>query len=209
MQSRICESKWKHQDRIDVHVWAGREARRLKPGYTIVEATSGNTGIAFSMVAAIKGYKMVWWCLRRWRRSECRSCRPTARVVYARDEYVEGSVRKPRNSQSSPAGGCRQFDNLTTSPPTARHRKEILAQVRRQSRRFIASVGTGRPWWSRSGSTCGEPQWDHCSPTRPLPGTDRGQAGNTRLKVADGSCPPSWHSSSKKPSTSRMKRSAN
>lgn len=31
----------------------------LKPGYTIVEATSGNTGNAMSMVAAAKGYKMI------------------------------------------------------------------------------------------------------------------------------------------------------
>lgn len=32
---------------------------RLKPGDTIVEATSGNTGNAFSMLAAVKGYKMI------------------------------------------------------------------------------------------------------------------------------------------------------
>ncbi len=31
----------------------------LKPGDTIVEATSGNTGNAFSMIAAVKGYKMI------------------------------------------------------------------------------------------------------------------------------------------------------
>ncbi|KAI5753180.1 hypothetical protein M8J77_024336 [Diaphorina citri] len=31
----------------------------LKPGYTIVEPSSGNTGIGLAMVAAIKGYKMV------------------------------------------------------------------------------------------------------------------------------------------------------
>lgn len=31
----------------------------IKPGDTIVEATSGNTGNAFSMLAAIKGYKMI------------------------------------------------------------------------------------------------------------------------------------------------------
>jgi len=31
----------------------------LKPGDTIVEASSGNTGNAMSMVAAVKGYKMV------------------------------------------------------------------------------------------------------------------------------------------------------
>ena len=31
---------------------------RLKPGYTIVEASSGNMGISLAMVAAVKGYKM-------------------------------------------------------------------------------------------------------------------------------------------------------
>src|SRR3546814_11365351 len=31
----------------------------LKPGDTIVEATSGNTGNALSMVAAVKGYRML------------------------------------------------------------------------------------------------------------------------------------------------------
>lgn len=35
------------------------KAGLLKPGDTIVEATSGNTGNAFSMVAAVKGYRML------------------------------------------------------------------------------------------------------------------------------------------------------
>lgn len=35
------------------------ETGQLKPGDTIVEATSGNTGNAFSMVAAVKGYRMI------------------------------------------------------------------------------------------------------------------------------------------------------
>ncbi|MGZ3180959.1 MAG: cysteine synthase CysM [Telluria sp.] len=35
------------------------ERGEVKPGDTLIEATSGNTGIALSMAAAIKGYKMV------------------------------------------------------------------------------------------------------------------------------------------------------
>ena len=36
-----------------------QERGEIKPGDTLIEATSGNTGIALAMAAAIKGYRMV------------------------------------------------------------------------------------------------------------------------------------------------------
>src|SRR5208337_2564366 len=48
------------KDRIAKYMIEEAERKGLlKPGHTIVEATSGNTGIALSMTAAAKGYKML------------------------------------------------------------------------------------------------------------------------------------------------------
>ena len=48
------------KDRIALSMIEGAEARgELKPGMTILEATSGNTGIGISLVAACKGYRNV------------------------------------------------------------------------------------------------------------------------------------------------------
>ena len=48
------------KDRPALNMLNAAEARGdIKPGDTIIEATSGNTGIALAMAAAIKGYKMV------------------------------------------------------------------------------------------------------------------------------------------------------
>ncbi len=49
------------KDRIAVNIIAEAErSGRLKPGGTVVEATSGNTGLGLAMVCAIKGYKSVF-----------------------------------------------------------------------------------------------------------------------------------------------------
>ncbi|MGV3741810.1 MAG: pyridoxal-phosphate dependent enzyme, partial [Burkholderiaceae bacterium] len=48
------------KDRPALAMIKGAERRgQIKPGDTLIEATSGNTGIALAMAAAIRGYKMV------------------------------------------------------------------------------------------------------------------------------------------------------
>ena len=48
------------KDRVALEIIEAAEASgELKEGYTVVEASSGNTGISLAMVAAIKGYRMI------------------------------------------------------------------------------------------------------------------------------------------------------
>lgn len=48
------------KDRIALAMIEGAEKKgELKPGMTVVEPTSGNTGVALSMVCAFKGYKLI------------------------------------------------------------------------------------------------------------------------------------------------------
>lgn len=49
------------KDRVGLYIIEGAEARgELRPGGTVVEATSGNTGVGLAIAAALKGYKTIF-----------------------------------------------------------------------------------------------------------------------------------------------------
>jgi len=55
----LCNPSGSLKDRIALHMIEKAEERgTLRPGMSITEATSGNTGIALGMVAAVKGYSL-------------------------------------------------------------------------------------------------------------------------------------------------------
>ncbi len=49
-----------HKDRLAWNILRRAEERGLKPGGTIVEATSGNTGASLALLAAVRGYKCIF-----------------------------------------------------------------------------------------------------------------------------------------------------
>src|SRR5882724_11438719 len=49
-----------HKDRVAANMIQRAEEAGLKPGGTIIEATSGNTGASLALLAAIKGYKCIF-----------------------------------------------------------------------------------------------------------------------------------------------------
>ena len=67
-RSTVCWRSWNTsipvgsvKDRIALEIiLAAEQEGRLKPGSTIVEGTSGNTGIALAAIAAARGYKAIF-----------------------------------------------------------------------------------------------------------------------------------------------------
>ena len=105
------------KDRLALNIIeAAERAGTLKPGQTVVEATSGNTGIGLAMVCAQKGYPLVVtmadsFSVERRRRSELALSRSAAWRLRAFAARTRWSSRTPRASnratarrRSSPGG---------------------------------------------------------------------------------------------------------
>ncbi|WP_432470771.1 cysteine synthase CysM [Amphritea sp. HPY] len=121
-----------------------REA--IKPGDTLIEATSGNTGIALAMAAAIKGYKMK--LIMPDNGSEERKASMTAYgaelITVTPEEGMEGARDLALQLQEQGQGiVLDQFANLDN--PEAHYQgtgPEIWQQSQGQITHFVSSMGT-------------------------------------------------------------------
>ena len=117
----------------------------IRPGYEIIEATSGNTGISFAMVAALKGYKFTAIMSGAMSAERSQIMRAYgANCILMCTETTEGAVKKLEEfSTKKNVWLPRQFDNEANVDC---HRettgREILQQLDKIGA-VVAGVGTG------------------------------------------------------------------
>jgi len=118
----------------------------IKPGDTLIEATSGNTGIALAMAAAIKGYRMVLIMpsnVSEERRASIRAYGAEIMAV-SKEDGMEGARDLAARMQAEGKGKVLdQFANADN--PLAHYRTtgpEIWQQTEGRVTHFVASMGT-------------------------------------------------------------------
>ena len=122
------------------------ERGQIKPGDTLIEATSGNTGIALAMAAAIKGYKMK--LIMPDNSSEERKASMTAYgaelITVTKEESMEGARDLALAMQERGEGiVLDQFSNMDN--PEAHYQgtgPEIWEQTQGRITHFVSSMGT-------------------------------------------------------------------
>lgn len=136
------------KDRIGVAmIDAAEKSGQLREGGTIVEATSGNTGIALAMVGASRGYKVVLTMpesMSKERRALLRAFGAEL-VLTPKEGGMKGAVDKAEElGAQDNAVLVRQFENEAN---VQIHRdttaKEILTDTDGQVDIFVAGIGTG------------------------------------------------------------------
>ncbi|QBS37709.1 MULTISPECIES: cysteine synthase A [Thermaerobacter] len=137
------------KDRIALSmIEAAEREGRLKPGYTIVEPTSGNTGIGLAMVAAVKGYRLILVMpetMSLERRALLRAYGAEL-VLTPGADGMAGAIRKAEElvAEHPTYFMPMQFDN-PANPEVHRRTtaEEILEQMEGRLDAFVAGVGTG------------------------------------------------------------------
>ncbi|HDZ69143.1 MAG TPA: cysteine synthase A [Phycisphaerales bacterium] len=137
------------KDRIGVSMVLDAErAGKLKPGMTIIEPTSGNTGIALAWVAAAKGYKLILTMPESMtiERRKILELLGAELVLTPAEEGMTGAIEKAGQilKESDGAFMPQQFENAA-NPQV--HRETTAEEVWQDTDGlvdvFVAGVGTG------------------------------------------------------------------
>lgn len=137
------------KDRLALAIVLDAEAKGLlKPGDTIVEATSGNTGVALAMVAAARGYKFVATMAESFSIERRKLMRAYGAKVILTPAAERGSGMVRRAEELAAKHGwflARQFTNPANP---AYHRQTTAAEILRDFAgqrldHFVSGWGTG------------------------------------------------------------------
>ena len=135
------------KDRAALNMISEAEKRgEISPGDTLIEATSGNTGIALAMIAAIKGYKMILVMQENLsqERRDAMTAYGAELILVSEEQGMEGA-RDLANQMSKEKKGTQlnQFSNQDN--PTAHLKptaKEIWQDTNGEITHFVSSMGT-------------------------------------------------------------------
>src|SRR2546430_6534760 len=147
-----CSPGGSVKDRIALRMVAAAEASgALRPGGTIVEPTSGNTGVGLAIVAAERGYRCVFVCpdkvaqdkiaVLRAYGSEVVVCPGTVAPDHP-DSYYSVARRLARETP----GGWKPDQYANPENPASHYHStgpEIWAQTEARVTHFVAGIGTG------------------------------------------------------------------
>ena len=137
------------KDRIALSMIEAAEASgALKPGSTIIEPTSGNTGVGLAMVAAVKGYKLVLVMPDSMsvERRRLMLAYGASFVLTPREKGMNGAIAKAQELLAATPGAWipQQFENPANIDVHVRTTaQEIAADFPSGVDALITGVGTG------------------------------------------------------------------
>jgi cysteine synthase A len=137
------------KDRLALGVIEDAErSGRLKPGQTVIEATSGNTGIGLAMVCAHKGYPLVVTMSENFSVERRRLMRFLGAKVVLTPAALKGSGMLAKATELAAAHGwflCRQFENEANADMHSRTTAPEILRAFEGERLdyFVTGFGTG------------------------------------------------------------------